>query len=122
VPFLDPEVARLAWSMPLDQKISSSQGKLVLRRLVDRYVPRALMDRPKQGFQIPIADWLRSDLRDWAEDLLSEERIRRDGVLCPEPIRKAWSEHLSGRYNRDTRLWTVLMFQSWFKEQQMGDV
>lgn len=120
VPFLDPQVAELAWSMPLDQKTSATQGKVVLRRLVDRYVPRSLMDRPKQGFQIPIAAWLRSELRDWAEELLSEERIEREGILQAAPIRKVWLEHLSGRCNNDTRLWTVLMFQSWLEAQRVG--
>lgn len=113
VPFLARRVYEFAWSLPLDQKIAKGYGKEVLRQLLYRYVPRHLVDRPKQGFGIPIAQWLRSDLRDWAEDLLGAQRLRTEGFFETEKIRRCWSEHLSGKRNWDTRLWSVLMFQAW---------
>lgn len=117
VPMLDPSVFAFAWSLPMALKIEGGSGKRVLRELLYRHVPQALIDRPKQGFAVPIGAWLRGTLRDWAEDLLDESRIRADGWLQPAPIRAAWQEHLSGRRNHDTRLWTVLMFQVWLREQ-----
>lgn len=113
VPLLDHRVAEFAWRLPQNQTIRDGRGKWLLRRVLDRYVPRALIDRPKSGFAVPLAAWLRGPLRDWASDLLDEDRLRRDGVLNPTPIRAAWEEHLSGRRNRQHQIWTVLMFQAW---------
>jgi len=90
----------------------------VLRRLLGRYVPAAVFDRPKQGFAVPIADWLRNELRDWGESLLAESRLRSDGLFKVAEVRHAWSEHLSGRRNWDMRLWTVLMMQMWLDENK----
>lgn len=113
VPLLDHDVAEFAWSLPLQAKIRDGQTKWPLRQLLYRYVPRELIERPKMGFGIPIDAWLRGPLRDWAESLLDEQRLRREGLLRPEPIRRRWAEHLSGRRNWQYQLWAVLMLQAW---------
>ncbi len=113
VPFLDHEVGELAWRLPLSTKLRDGVTKCPIRGLLKRYVPPEMIERPKMGFGIPIGRWLRTDLRDWAEDLLRTECLAKDDLLDPVPIRKAWQEHLSGRRNWEHRLWSVLMFQSW---------
>lgn len=116
-PFLDPNVVELAWQLPLDLKINRRGGKHILRQLLKRHVPPALFERPKMGFSIPLDDWLRGPLKDWSEELLSEQRLNREGYLNPAPIRQAWSKHLSGTHNYGYRLWSVLMFQVWLEQQ-----
>lgn len=113
LPFLDFRLLEFAWSLPLSMKIRQGQGKWVLRQVLDRYVPATLVKRPKQGFAIPLDTWLRGPLRDWAESLLDESRIRQEGFLNPEPIQRKWREHLSGRRNWQYFLWNILMFQCW---------
>ena len=81
-------------------------------------MPRKLIERPKAGFGIPVGQWLRGPLRDWAETLLDENRLKREGYLKPAPIRKIWQQHLSGRYDQTVKLWTVLMFQAWLEENR----
>lgn len=115
VPFLDPRVVELAWRLPLGMKIRDQQGKWALRQILYRHVPRALIERPKAGFAIPVGAWLRGPLRDWAEALLAEERLAGEGYLWPAPVRQAWREHLSGRRDWTQRLWAVLMFQAWLE-------
>ncbi|WP_133512494.1 asparagine synthase (glutamine-hydrolyzing) [Candidatus Thiosymbion oneisti] len=114
-PFLDHRVVELAWRMPLAMKICGGVGKWPLRRILYKYVPRELIERPKQGFGIPLAEWLRGPLRDWAEDLLDERRLNDEGFLNPVPIRRYWREHLGRRRNRQHALWAVLMFQAWLE-------
>ena len=116
-PFLDHRLVAFAWSLPMHMKIRDGQGKWILRRLIDRHVPAALMNRPKMGFGIPLDQWLRGPLRGWAEDLLSEERLAREGYFDPVPIRKAWLRHQSGQASFGYRLWSVLMFQSWLQSE-----
>jgi asparagine synthase (glutamine-hydrolysing) len=116
VPFLDPNVAELAWQLPFDLKVKNGTGKWLLRQLLYRYVPPAIIDRPKMGFGIPLGAWLRGPLRPWAEDLLSPRRLSQEGYLSSEPIQQLWSEHLSGRADRQYELWDVLMFQAWLAE------
>jgi asparagine synthase (glutamine-hydrolysing) len=117
IPFLDHELVEFAWRMPLPLKVRDGNGKWALRRVLDRYVPRELIERPKMGFGVPIDSWLRGPLRDWAEALLDEGRLRTEGFFEPEPIRRHWAEHLSGRRNWEYHLWPVLMFQSWREAQ-----
>jgi asparagine synthase (glutamine-hydrolysing) len=116
-PFLDRDLIEFAWSLPMHMKIRDGQGKWLLRQLLDRHVPRNLMERPKRGFGIPLDAWLRGPLRDWAECLLAEDRLRREGYLVPGPIRAAWKAHLAGQASCGYRLWSVLMFQAWLEGQ-----
>jgi asparagine synthase (glutamine-hydrolysing) len=115
VPFLDHRVAELAWRLPLNMKIRDGQGKWALRQVLYKYVPKELIDRPKAGFAIPIGQWLRGPLRDWAEALLNEKRLEVEGYFYPKPIRDKWLQHLTGRYEHTPSLWAVLMFQSWLE-------
>jgi asparagine synthase (glutamine-hydrolysing) len=117
VPFLDPAVAALAWRMPFELKLRNGTGKWILRQVLYRYVPSEIVDRPKMGFGIPLASWLRRPLRDWAEDLISPERLGREGFLDPVPIRRIWADHLSGRSDREYELWDILMFQAWLQSR-----
>ncbi len=116
-PFLNHKVVEFAWGLPLNVKIRNGKGKWIVRKVLDKYVPNELIDRPKMGFGIPIDVWLRGPLKDWAESLLDESRLRSEGFFHPGPIRKIWSEHLSGRRNWQYHLWSILMFQSWLAEQ-----
>ena len=118
VPFLDHRVVEFAWNLPLEYKIRDGSGKWILREILYKYVPKSLIERPKQGFGIPIYSWLRGPLRDWADDLLSESRLRQEGFLNPAPIRLKWEQHLSGNFNWQYHLWDVLMFQAWLSEER----
>src|SRR5919106_4595938 len=120
VPYLDHRVVEFAWQLPLDMRTRNGQGKWLLRRVLDRYVPRALVERPKMGFGVPIGAWLRGPLRDWVESLLDPRRLRDQGYLDPGPIRAAWADHLSGRWNRQYELWDVLMLQAWLATREAG--
>ncbi len=115
VPLLDHRVVELAWRLPLDLKLRGGETKWVLRQLLYRHVPRALIERPKMGFGIPIDAWLRGPLKDWAEALIDERRLAGQGYFRPGPIRAAWDAHQSGRANMQYQLWAILMFQSWLE-------
>jgi len=120
VPFLDHRVVEFAWQLPLSIKIRDGQGKWILRQVLYKHVPKKLIERPKTGFGVPIDSWLRGPLREWAEALLDESRLRREGFFNPAPIRQKWTEHLSGQRNWQYHLWGILMFQSWLEANEFA--
>jgi asparagine synthase (glutamine-hydrolysing) len=114
VPILDHRIYEFAWTLPLRQRVGPDSGKLPLKNVLARHVPREFFERPKQGFGVPVAEWLRGPLRDWAEELLSERRLQEDGFFNPAPIRRAWALHLAGGMDLSASLWSVLAFQAWY--------
>jgi len=116
-PMLDHRLVEFAWRLPEKFLVRNGQSKWILRQVLDRYVPKQLIDRPKAGFGLPVAEWLRNELRDWAEHLLDERAIRAQGFLDPAPVRTMWEQHVSGKHDRQAYLWNVLMFQAWLEAQ-----
>lgn len=118
-PLLDHRVVELAWTFPLAYKTDGVTGKLLLRRVLERYVPRPLWDRPKMGFGMPFGEWIVSDLRDWAEDLLDASHLAESGLWRVPALRRAWREHLSGAHDHRNLLWPVLMLEAWRRRWQV---
>jgi asparagine synthase (glutamine-hydrolysing) len=116
VPLLDHRVVEFAWRVPAQLKVRDGRGKHLLRRVLERYVPRSLFDRPKMGFGVPIDQWLRGPLREWAAHLLDPAVLRRQGYFAADPVARAWAEHLDGSRSNQYRLWLVLMFQAWLEQ------
>ncbi len=112
-PFLNHPVAEFAWRLPSSMKIRDGKGKWLLRRILSKYVPDAMIDRPKMGFGLPLTDWLRGPLRPWAESLVEGDALRRQGYLDPAWVRRNWDEHQAGRDDRFNTVWNILMFESW---------
>lgn len=117
VPLLDHRVVEFSWRMPLSMKVRSGQGKWPLRQILYKYLPSGWFDRPKKGFSVPIGHWLRGPLREWAETLLDEQKLKREGFFHPQPIQKIWAEHLLGKRDWGRHLWDVLMFQAWIANE-----
>jgi len=115
IPFLDHNLFKLSWRIPLNMKINRTTGKNILRKVLYKNVPKKLIERPKAGFSLPIGSWLKGPLKDWAEDLLSPERIKREGFLNSKYIQIAWNEHQNGKSDNTYKLWSVLMFQAWLE-------
>jgi len=117
VPLLDPDLVQFAWKLPLSKKVRSGEGKWILKQILYKYVPRELIERPKMGFGVPIGDWLRGPLKDWAAALLDEKRLKRENFLNPQLVKEKWDEHLSEKQNWQGYLWDVLMFQAWLESR-----
>ena len=118
VPFLDHRVVEFAWSLPQKYKMNNGVSKLALREVLYNYVPKNMIERPKMGFGVPLGDWLRGPLKSWAEELISEDRIRKEGLLNYDLIKDKWDDHMSGKRNWAYHIWDVLMFQSWYENQK----
>jgi len=115
-PYLEHRLIEWAWQVPPALRTRDGKGKWLLRRVLERYVPAAMTERPKMGFGVPVGDWLRGPLRAWAEDLLSDASLGRSPMLDAPAIRRVWRRHLSRRANEQARLWPVLMFEAWRRE------
>lgn len=118
-PFLDARVVQAAWSLDLSHRIRGREGKAVLRDILYRHIPKEMIERPKQGFAVPIDAWLRGPLKGWANTLIARDRLMAGGIFEPDPVRKLWAEHLSGRINRGQILWSILMLQQWLDEWEI---
>ena len=116
VPLLDHRVVEFAWRLPNRLKIRNGDGKWLLRQLLYKHVPSHLVDRPKMGFGVPIDAWLRGPLKEWAEDMLSPDRLKRTGLVRSQPVQEKWHEHIAGKQNWHYLLWDILMLECWHEE------
>ena len=121
-PFLDHNVVANAWKMPLDMKIKGGVGKIPLRTVLNERVPKGLLDRPKAGFALPVNQWLRGPLREWAESLLNRSSIQSSGYLNEKLVEEVWRSHLTQERDNTALLWRILMLQAWLKSETSGAV
>jgi asparagine synthase (glutamine-hydrolysing) len=119
VPLLDHRVAEFTWRLPQRMKVRNGKTKWLLRQVLNRYVPAPLVDRGKKGFGVPVGSWIRGPLRDWAEGLIDASALRNDGIFNPDPILKAWHEHVTGLSEHTSFLWEILMFQAWLEQSRV---
>jgi asparagine synthase (glutamine-hydrolysing) len=110
---LDHRVVEFAWRVPSTMKVRGRQGKWLLKQLLQKFLPVSMIERPKMGFGVPVGQWLRGPLREWGEDLISEDRLRREGFLDPDAVRRLWRRHLRNDRGENDALWQILAFQSW---------
>ncbi|MBI1388569.1 MAG: asparagine synthase (glutamine-hydrolyzing) [bacterium] len=113
IPLLDHRIVEWAWTLPLSLKYDGASGKKILKRLLARYVPASMFERPKQGFGVPVGEWIRTALLDWTEELLSESALKQTGVFSPAAVRSLWMRHKSGQVDFSNRIWSILMLQDW---------
>ena len=118
LPLLDHRVVEFAWRLPISLQLRNQQSKWLLRQVLNKYVPQVLTERPKMGFGVPIDAWLRGPLREWAEALLDERRMRTEGFFNPQLIRAKWAQHQAGTRDWHYYLWDVLVFQSWLEHER----
>jgi asparagine synthase (glutamine-hydrolysing) len=118
-PFLDYRMAEFSCNFPTQYKIKDGKTKAPLRKILSKYVPDSLIDRPKMGFSVPLGEWLRSDLKEWSENYLSEKALAQAGFFNPKIIRQKWQDHLSGKINSQYQLWSILMFQQWAEKNHV---
>ena len=116
VPFLDHKLIEHVFKIPHSLKYRNGNGKWILKRILNQYVPKSLTQRPKMGFEIPIGSWLRGPLRDWAENLLNEKRLNQENFFNTKFVRAKWLDHLDGKKNWQHDLWDILMFQVWLEK------
>ncbi|MBE0575228.1 MAG: asparagine synthase (glutamine-hydrolyzing) [Desulfuromonadales bacterium] len=118
VPLLDHRILEFSWRIPRKLKVRNGQGKWILRQVLEKHVPRHLIDHPKRGLGVPLRSWLRGYLREWSESLLNEQKLNREGIFCTKAIRQKWDEHISGKKNCEGMLWNILMFQAWLDNEK----
>ena len=116
-PFLDIRVVKEAWQIPIEKKINKKSGKLPLKNILNKYLPQELIKRPKQGFALPIDTWLRTSLREWAENLLDDKKLEENLYFDPKAVKEIWKDHLIERRNWQYPIWNILMLQSWIENQ-----
>ncbi|MDX7998855.1 asparagine synthase (glutamine-hydrolyzing) [Xenorhabdus sp. Reich] len=122
IPLLDPNIIKFAWQLPLSMKIRKNNSKWILREVLYRHVPKNLIERPKKGFSIPIGQWLKGPLKEWADTLLNSNRLSDEGFLNSDIVNNAWKQHIKGTKDHSYRLWSVLMFQAWLEENTKTSV
>ena len=118
IPFLDNRVVELAWRLPLTMKIKNGKGKWPLRQILNKYVPRELVERPKAGFAVPVGQWIRGPLNEWSCDLLNDSRIKSEGYFNPDSVKEVWGHHINGTHDHTSTLWALLMFQAWLEKNK----